>query len=78
VLLAFAGAVGACLGSFLNVVIGRVPAGESVVSPGSRCPRCRAPIPKGAMLRCATCDTPARLDDGGDALLLDGIEMEVP
>jgi len=44
VLLAFAGAFGACLGSFLNVVIGRVPAGESIVSPGSRCPRCRAPI----------------------------------
>jgi leader peptidase (prepilin peptidase)/N-methyltransferase len=42
--LAFAGVVGACVGSFLNVVIGRVPAGESVVSPGSRCPRCRAPI----------------------------------
>jgi leader peptidase (prepilin peptidase) / N-methyltransferase len=36
--------VGAAIGSFLNVVIGRVPAGESVVSPGSRCPRCAAPI----------------------------------
>ena len=42
--LAFAGVVGGCLGSFLNVVIGRVPAGESIVSPGSRCPRCKAPI----------------------------------
>ncbi|HEX9049111.1 MAG TPA: prepilin peptidase [Anaeromyxobacter sp.] len=37
-------AVGAAVGSFLNVVIARVPAGESIVSPGSRCPRCRAPI----------------------------------
>jgi leader peptidase (prepilin peptidase)/N-methyltransferase len=35
---------GAVVGSFLNVVIARVPAGESVVSPGSRCPRCGAAI----------------------------------
>jgi leader peptidase (prepilin peptidase)/N-methyltransferase len=39
--LAFAGA---CVGSFLNVVVARVPAGQSVVRPGSRCPRCRRPI----------------------------------
>jgi len=37
-------ALGAALGSFLNVVVARVPAGESVIRPGSRCPRCRAPI----------------------------------
>jgi leader peptidase (prepilin peptidase) / N-methyltransferase len=36
--------VGAAVGSFLNVVIARVPAGESIVRPGSRCPRCRMPI----------------------------------
>ncbi|HTN53485.1 MAG TPA: prepilin peptidase [Anaeromyxobacter sp.] len=36
--------VGAALGSFLNVVIARVPAGQSIVRPGSRCPRCSAPI----------------------------------
>jgi leader peptidase (prepilin peptidase) / N-methyltransferase len=36
--------VGAAIGSFLNVVIARVPAGESIVSPRSRCPRCGAPI----------------------------------
>jgi hydrogenase nickel incorporation protein HypA/HybF len=42
------------------------------------CPTCKKPIAAGAVLRCAACDAPARLDDGGDALTLDGIEMEVP
>src|SRR5438477_9653142 len=37
-------AVGAVVGSFLNVVIARVPKGRSIVSPGSRCPRCGSPI----------------------------------
>ncbi|MEJ7894747.1 MAG: prepilin peptidase [Solirubrobacteraceae bacterium] len=32
--------LGAVIGSFLNVVIHRVPRGESIVSPGSRCPAC--------------------------------------
>ncbi len=38
------GAVGLCLGSFLNVVIHRLPRGESIVRPRSRCPRCRKAI----------------------------------
>lgn len=42
------------------------------------CPRCKAPIAKGAVLRCPACEVPAKLDDGSDALTLDGIEMEVP
>ena len=36
--------VGAAIGSFLNVVISRVPKGESVVHPGSHCPECEAPV----------------------------------
>lgn len=36
--------VGGAVGSFLNVVIARVPAGESVVRPRSRCPGCGAGI----------------------------------
>ena len=36
--------LGLVAGSFLNVLIHRLPAGESVVSPGSRCPACTAPI----------------------------------
>ncbi|ACB73791.1 prepilin peptidase [Opitutus terrae] len=35
--------VGACIGSFLNVVIYRLPAGQSIVHPGSHC-ACGAPI----------------------------------
>jgi leader peptidase (prepilin peptidase) / N-methyltransferase len=36
--------VGACVGSFLNVVIARLPHGKSLVSPPSACPRCGARI----------------------------------
>jgi len=36
---------GLMVGSFLNVVIVRVPAGESVLRPASNCPRCQAEIP---------------------------------
>lgn len=36
--------VGACLGSFGNVIIHRLPRGESIVRPGSRCPSCGRPI----------------------------------
>ena len=41
---AFAFLFGAVVGSFLNVVVARVPAGESIVHPRSRCPGCRTPI----------------------------------
>ena len=39
-----AGMFGAVIGSFLNVIAHRVPRGESLVSPGSRCPGCGAPV----------------------------------
>jgi leader peptidase (prepilin peptidase)/N-methyltransferase len=66
--LAAAFAAGACVGSFLNVCIHRLPAEESVVRPRSRCPRCgttiawydNVPILAWAWLRarCRACGTP--------------------
>jgi leader peptidase (prepilin peptidase)/N-methyltransferase len=38
------GLLGLAVGSFLNVVIYRVPRDESLVSPASHCPSCGAPI----------------------------------
>jgi leader peptidase (prepilin peptidase) / N-methyltransferase len=38
------GLIGVVIGSFLNVVAHRVPLGESLVSPGSHCPGCGAPV----------------------------------
>src|ERR1051326_4098225 len=39
-----AGVFGAIIGSFLNVVIHRIPLEESIVFPNSRCPSCGAVI----------------------------------
>lgn len=37
--------LGACVGSFLNVCILRIPLGQSIVRPGSRCQACGLRIP---------------------------------
>jgi len=36
--------LGAIVGSFLNVCISRLPKEESIVRPGSHCPKCKTPI----------------------------------
>ena len=42
--IAIALVLGLAFGSFMTVAIDRVPAGESLVRPRSRCPSCRVPI----------------------------------
>lgn len=63
-----AGVLGLLVGSFLNVVIHRVPAGLSLVSPGSACPACghavraydNVPVLSWLVLRgrCRDCSSP--------------------
>jgi len=36
--------LGACIGSFLNVIIHRIPNEESIIFPNSACPKCKNPI----------------------------------
>jgi len=43
-MVAAAGLLGLVLGSFLNVVVHRLPHGESLALPGSHCPACRRPV----------------------------------
>ncbi|MCE5279829.1 MAG: prepilin peptidase [Planctomycetaceae bacterium] len=68
VVIIFLFALAACVGSFLNVVIYRLPRGESIVFPGSHCPKCgrairwydNVPIVSWLLLRgkCRFCDEP--------------------
>ena len=85
----FLGLVGLLIGSFLNVVVHRVPAGQSVISPPSSCPACSHPvrprdnIPVLSWLllrgRCRDCATPisARypLVEAGCAALFAGLTL---
>ena len=67
-LIAFVFALGACVGSFLNVVAWRLPRGENIVSPPSACPKCHTtlkwydnvPLLGWVLLRgkCRYCHTP--------------------
>jgi len=40
----FAGVLGAVFGSFLNVVVHRLPRHESLATPASHCPKCGTPV----------------------------------
>ncbi len=67
-MLAILGLLGLAIGSFLNVVIHRLPRGESLASPPSRCPACghairprhNVPVVSWVLLRgrCADCGAP--------------------
>jgi leader peptidase (prepilin peptidase) / N-methyltransferase len=77
--------VGLSIGSFLNVCIHRLPAEQSLVWPGSRCPRCAAPIawydnvPIVSWLRlggrCRTCHAPISMRYPVIELLTGGLAL---
>lgn len=85
----YAGLFGAAAGSFLNVVIWRLPRSESIVSPPSHCPNCNArirardnvPIVSWLLLRgrCRSCGTPISvrypLVEGSTGLLFAAIVL---
>ncbi len=58
-----------CEGAALE--LRRVPARWS-------CPACAREIARGEVLTCPACGLPARIAPGGDEILLETIEMEVP
>lgn len=80
---------GSIIGSFLNVVVWRVPRGESIVNPPSACPNCGAPIAPWDNVpilswfilrgRCRSCGEPisARypLVEAGTALAFTGVVL---
>ncbi|HEY3261176.1 MAG TPA: prepilin peptidase [Pseudonocardiaceae bacterium] len=91
VLLTVTVVLGLAVGSFLNVVVHRVPRGESLVSPGSHCPACDRPIrarhnvPVLGWLvlrgRCADCGAPIAprypLVEAGTALVFAAVAVRL-
>jgi leader peptidase (prepilin peptidase) / N-methyltransferase len=87
-------ALGLCLGSFLNVVIHRLPRGESLIRPRSHCPRCQRairpwhnlPVVGWLLLRgrCADCSLPISVRyplvelAGGGLFLLAAVAFPTP
>lgn len=75
--------LGACIGSFLNVVVWRLPRQESVVRPRSHCPHCgtplrwheNVPVLSWVVLRgrCAHCGAPISLRYPAVELLVAGL-----
>jgi leader peptidase (prepilin peptidase)/N-methyltransferase len=79
---------GLLIGSFLNVVIHRLPLGESIVFPGSHCPNCNTeinwydniPVVSYAILlrgRCRSCKAPISLVYPAVELLVAGLYLVV-
>lgn len=90
-LVGLVGTLGLAVGSFLNVVVHRVPLGLSVVSPGSACPACghevrgrdNVPVVSWVLLRgrCRDCREPIPvrypLVEAGTAVLMVAVALRV-
>lgn len=61
-----------------GTVCAEAPLTMKKVAASWTCPACRQAIPRGEVLTCRACGQPAKLDEGSDALTLDGIDLEVP
>lgn len=78
-----AAALGACIGSFINVVAWRLPRQESLLQPGSHCPRCgtslawfeNIPLLSWLLLRgrCRHCQAPVAIRYPAVELLVAGL-----
>ena len=88
---AFSFILGCCIGSFMNVVVWRLPRGESLVHPPSHCPKCghaikpweNIPIISWLCLkaRCSNCHLPISikypLGEGATGLLFAFLWMRI-
>jgi hydrogenase nickel incorporation protein HypA/HybF len=61
-----------------GTICAQAPLTLTRIAAGWTCPRCKTAIVRGEVLRCLPCGEPAKLDEGSDALTLDGIDLEIP
>ena len=61
-----------------GTICAKAPLTMTRIAASWTCPQCKTAIVRGEVLRCLACGVPAKLDEGSDALTLDGIDLEIP